>query len=246
MEQSNSEQAGGHAGVMIFEGDHLLKRCKPSEINFYQWLYTPEHNDPSILELKQIVPRFYGVQEREGHSYVTLENLLIGYDHANIMDCKMGKITWTPHHTEKTIAHQEGKNRTTTTGTLGFRITGLIVKDNNGTKTESMVKGYNEITDVNVHEHFAKIVTRDGIVQRELVDEVIGGTARILNWFRSNRVKHFRATSVFYVVGKNGKVQTRYIDFAHPIDANGELDQNVIEGLENLIRTWQRVRENAA
>eukprot|EP00358_Blepharisma_japonicum_P006436 CAMPEP_0202941122 /NCGR_PEP_ID=MMETSP1395-20130829/1233_1 /ASSEMBLY_ACC=CAM_ASM_000871 /TAXON_ID=5961 /ORGANISM="Blepharisma japonicum, Strain Stock R1072" /LENGTH=182 /DNA_ID=CAMNT_0049636041 /DNA_START=285 /DNA_END=830 /DNA_ORIENTATION=+ len=182
MEQSSTDQAGGHAGVMIFEGDKLLKRCKESEINFYRWLYSPEHDDPMIMELRQMAPRFYGTQEREGGTYVVLENLLLGYDHANFMDCKIGKITWTPHHSEKTIRNQQIKNQSTTTGTLGYRITGLIVKDEHGNKVETLVKAFNEITEENIHQQFAKIVTRDGVVQRELIDELIGGTARILNW----------------------------------------------------------------
>ena len=32
----SDSQAGGHAGIMIFEGDRVLKKCKQNEISFFQ------------------------------------------------------------------------------------------------------------------------------------------------------------------------------------------------------------------
>lgn len=40
--------------------------------------------------LQAYVPAYYGVVEREGETYVQMEDLLSGFDAPSIMDCKMG------------------------------------------------------------------------------------------------------------------------------------------------------------
>ncbi|OMJ87494.1 hypothetical protein SteCoe_10746 [Stentor coeruleus] len=97
------------------------------------------------------------------------------------MDCKLGRITWTPHHTEKTIRDQKAKNKLTTTGTLGFRISGLVVKNNQGEKIEQLVKNeaFMSITDENIHDYFKKIVMDQGIIQVRVVENFIQETEKI-------------------------------------------------------------------
>ena len=241
-EDHSDGQAGGHAGIMIFEGDRLLKKCKQNEIRFFEWLYS--QNSPIIEELREFAPRFYGVEERNGSNYVVMENLLTGVEHPNIMDCKLGRVTWTSYHTEETIRNQEAKNKLTTTGSLGFRISGIVVKNSAGEKIEQLVKKqcFYQITDENIHDYFRKIVTADdGAVQVDVVRHFIQETERIKNWFERQNLKTFKASSVLYVLGKNGRSQVKYIDFAHAEDAGGQSDANVIEGLENLINIWKRI-----
>ena len=245
-EREESKQAGGHAGTLIFEGDRMLKKSKQGEIDFFKWLHSSEQSANEASQLRQFAPHYYGTEGREGHTYVVLENLLHKYPNANFMDCKLGKVTWTPHHSEENVKMQQEKNKTTTTGSLGFRISGLVVKDNKGKKVESWAKeeGYFNINSDNIHEQFTKIVTKDGKVQLNVVNDFITKTQSLLGWFRNQKLKHFVASSVFYVAGKDGSNQVRYIDFAHALDANGELDTNVIEGLENVISIWEKVREH--
>lgn len=240
-DQYSESQAGGHAGILIFEGDRLLKKSKPNEIAFYEWL--SNQSSPLFSDLKLLIPTFYGFETRNDSTYVVLENLLSGYDHPNIMDCKLGRITWTSKHSEKTIMNQEAKNKQTTTGTLGFRISGIIVKDNEGNKVEQLVKSeaFSNIRDDNIHEYFRKIVTKDGRLQVEVVEQFISETERVKAWFERNTEKTFKASSVLYINGKNGRAQCRYIDLAHSEDANGRVDENVIEALQNVILVWRRL-----
>ena len=237
----SDSQAGGHAGIMIFEGNRLLKKCKQNEISFFEWMHLQA--DPIMEDFKKIAPEFYGIEERNGSRYVVLENLLQGYDHPNIMDCKLGKITWTSHHTEEKIRNQEAKDFLTTTGSLGFRISGLVVKSSSGEKIEQLVKkdAFYKITAENIHDYFRKIVEMNGEIQQDIVREFINETEKIKSWFERQTLKTFKASSVLYIVGKNGKHQVRYIDFAHAEDADGLHDANVIEGLENTINIWKRL-----
>lgn len=87
----SDNQAAGHAGIMLFEGERLLKKGKQSEINFLEWLST--QTNPDLMELKALAPRYFGIEERNGNKYIVLENLLFGYDYPNIIDCKLGRIT---------------------------------------------------------------------------------------------------------------------------------------------------------
>lgn len=238
-EEYSDSQAGGHAGIMIFEGDRLLKKSKQNEIGFFQWMAAQD--TPLYRDFRVLAPQFYGVEERNGNHYIVLENLLTNYEHPNIMDCKLGRITWTSHHTEETIRNQEAKNKLTTTGSLGFRISGLVVKNNQGEKVEQLVKkeAFMSITDANIHDYFKKIVMDQGALQVRVVEHFIQETEKIKAWFERNTEKHFKASSVLFINGKNGRCQVRYIDFAHAEDANGQVDANVLEGLENVIKIWR-------
>lgn len=239
----SDHQVGGHSGIMIFEGERLLKRSKPNEIKFYKWLKL--QNGPLYSDLKRLVPTFYGVERRDGHEYIILENLVTGYDHPNMMDCKLGRITWTSYHSEEVIRRRKIKYRMTTTDTLGFRISGILINDSLGNKLEHLVKNeaYTSINNDNINEFFRKIVTVDGRLQHDAVEKFIDETERIRRWFERNYEKSFKASSILYINGKNGKAQCRYIDFAHVEDLAEGTDGNVIEGLESIIKIWRRLLE---
>lgn len=250
MEENKSEehkkalsvsQAGGHEGIMIFENNRVLKKSKQPEISFFQWLYSQD--TPMFKELQNFAPHFYGVEARNGNNYIVLENLLTEYDYPNIMDCKLGRITWDSDCPEDVVRVRRQRNSLTTTETLGFRLCGLVVKDNHGEKVEQLVskKDFQQINDQNIHEYFKKIVTDQGALQVRVVEQFIQETERLKNWFERNTEKHIKSSSVFYVNGKNGRCQVRYIDFAHAEPANGQVDSNVIEGLENCIRVWRKL-----
>ena len=243
-ESKKPDQAGGHSGSLIARGDKLLKKAGPKEQAFYQHLFSEECQDPALVQLREIVPHYYGIEVIDGKNFMVLENLLTGYDNPNLLDCKIGKVTWTRDHTEAKLADQRKKAESTTTGSLGFRITGLVVKDPSGQTVESIMKdeGFSTIKLDNIHEYFNKIVNGN----KEQVQTFIHQTERILNWFKSQTSKVFFTASLFYVNGKNGKSQTRFIDLAYVYDAEGQHDESkgyldVIQGLESVIEIWKRL-----
>lgn len=139
-------------------------------MKFWAWLFSEENTDENMQKFKEFIPQYHGIEERGGSQYIVLENLLDGYDHSNFMDVKLGKVTWAPYKEEAKVQSQIEKNKTTTTGILGLRVTGLVVKDGEGSVVEQSNKDYNSISADTVHETFAKIVTQDGTVQREVVE----------------------------------------------------------------------------
>jgi hypothetical protein len=173
--------------------------------------------------LKSLVPKFYGTEIKDGKTFLVLENLLWGMVNPNLLDCKLGKITWTKDHKPRSSAGQMKKAVKTTTGSLGFRISGLVIRDANGKEVESFKdEGHFGITAENIHESFRKIVGDD----EKILEKVIEETKKLIKWFDKQRAKVFFTASVFYVVGKDGNVKARLIDFAHVYDAEGEKDDS--------------------
>ena len=244
-EASKPDQAGGHAGSLIARGDKLLKRVGPAELKFYQELFDEKLQNEYLIEFRKFVPSYFGTEEIDGKTYLVLENLLTGYDHANILDCKIGKVTWTKDHNERKTADQKKKAEETTTGSLGFRISGLVVKDDKGKVIESFTKdeGFQKVKPENIHEYFNKVVSNN----QEHIKQIIKQTKRLIRWFKKQNSKIFFTASIFYVIGKNGAIQSRFIDFAHVYDANeGQVDESniyldVIQGLESVNQIWEKL-----
>ena len=107
--EGNPAQAGGHEGSLITRGDKLYKRALPGEVKFYEEVFDPSNTDENLIELRKFLPQFFGIEKIDGKDYLILENLLLGYENPSIMDCKIGKITWTKDHNEKKVANQMKK-----------------------------------------------------------------------------------------------------------------------------------------
>ena len=87
---------------------------------------------------------------------------------------------------------------------------------------------------------------KHGVLRLDIVESFIAQLQRILNWFRSQTVKHFIASSLLFVSGDEleTKCQVKMIDFAHVQDSEGKVDSNVIEALENVIQTWEKIKNS--
>ena len=95
---TNAEQVGGHSGAagLIFEDGRVLKPTTPCprEAAFYRAVLAGDV--PAAL-----VPRCLGFEERHHERYGTLryvvmEDLTHSYDHASVLDLKIGTQTWEP------------------------------------------------------------------------------------------------------------------------------------------------------
>ena len=58
-------------------------------------------------------------------TYLKLENLLANFDYPNIMDIKLGRVTYDPFASLEKIIREEGKFDAQTK--IGFRISGMKV-----------------------------------------------------------------------------------------------------------------------
>ncbi|CAG9333898.1 unnamed protein product [Blepharisma stoltei] len=242
--EAQENQAGGHTGRFVQRDGKILKKAKAPERAFYAFLYSPELQDEHLIEFRKFPPAYYGTETVNGKTHMILEDLTINYQHASLLDCKLGRITYSRDQAQIKIDHQIAKQATTTSGSLGFRIAGICIKDDAGNITESWSHHgkHLNINKDNIYEQFLKAVTRNGQVQPHVINKFIADTEEILAWWRKQRSKHFITTSLLYINGING-CQTRIVDFSRVYDAEGTEDNNVIEGLENVIRIWHQVKQ---
>ena len=219
--EENFSQAGGHVGRIIAGGDRVFKKCTKNELDFYSSLFDVQNACSELIEFRRFIPQYYGTKEINGEKYLILENLLKGYDHPSIFDCKIGKVTWCSDHDEIRTKNRIEKAEKTTTCTHGFRITGIEVKDTRGNITDKMMKKecYELINAKNIHEYFRKTVGNN----RQMVEVFIVQIKELLEWFRKQKSKIFFTASVFFLTGK-GKCQTKFIDFSHVFDAKDKFD----------------------
>ncbi|KAG8449514.1 hypothetical protein GDO86_016237 [Hymenochirus boettgeri] len=80
-------QLAGHTGSFKAAANGtILKRYSENEKNCFELLM----DDPLV----SCVPAYHGVVERDGESYIQLDDLLINFDEPCVMDCKMGIRTY--------------------------------------------------------------------------------------------------------------------------------------------------------
>ncbi|KAM4604578.1 inositol-trisphosphate 3-kinase C-like isoform 1-T1 [Discoglossus pictus] len=95
-------QLAGHAGnFKAGEYGKILKKFCECEQQCLEWL----NRDC----LRQFVPEYYGVLEKDGEVYNQMEDLLAAFDSPSIMDCKMGVRTYLEE--ELTKAREKPKLR---------------------------------------------------------------------------------------------------------------------------------------
>lgn len=137
-------QAAGHGGCTVSEdGTLFIKPSRGQEIDFY--LESRMHNlDDCSQEgeggkLKDWLAEYLGTltesggegdgeQKREMKDYIVLENLYYGMNCPSIMDIKLGsKLTNDLNVTKEKIKRMENISRNTTSFTLHFRVSGMIL-----------------------------------------------------------------------------------------------------------------------
>lgn len=85
--QNSWVQLAGHEGnFKASERGHILKKFSPIENACLE----------ALMEdiLRPYVPSYHGLVEREGQTYIKMEDLLMGLEAPSIMDCKMGFRTY--------------------------------------------------------------------------------------------------------------------------------------------------------
>jgi hypothetical protein len=93
---------------------------------------------------------------------------------------------------------------------------------------------------------------KSGVLRLDIVESFIDQSQRILSWFRLQTLRHFISSSLLFVSGdeEEAKCTVKLIDFAHVQESEGKLDSSkiyidVIEALENVIRTWEKIKNTA-
>lgn len=170
-------QAAGHTGTLT-DRDGLLvfKPALDRELAFYQAVQKrmySEGNDDGNREgdvpLYSWMPTFLGTlnegeQGTEGGKYIVLENLLHGFSEPNVMDVKLGKVLYDNEASVEKRERLAQVSKTTTSGSLGFRICGMKLKRNKMVEQVDPAHVEPDEDDyVFLNKHFGRSRTEDNI-----------------------------------------------------------------------------------
>ena len=155
--------AGGHPERFQIDqelGESVLNKVTNKyEVEAYEKIFTADVNDiryGANQAFKKFLPTYHGSFTSEnGETYIKLENLLLGRPNANILDLKMGTSSITVNTPLDRYDYSNQKDAKTTSVSLGFRVTGYIIKDKSGKVVQREIKPHGKA----LAEHIPGIIT---------------------------------------------------------------------------------------
>jgi len=231
------------------------------EVEFYKTVTSS--TDPTESVWKEFIPQFHGsgsktLEDGTKVEYLMMENLTKDFKKPCIMDVKIGAKTYGPDASEKKKTQQDA-SYAGTKQPFGFSVPGMSVHVGKE-KEQVIMKGKEygrSLTSDNIHELLEMYldVNNDPEVAKELAKGFVEELKKILQVFQGQTTYHFFASSLLFVydaeAARNFKerkavsvlpsVSLKMIDFAHVWQAEGQTDQNYIQGVQSLINLFMNV-----
>ncbi|KAK8686378.1 hypothetical protein V6N13_125403 [Hibiscus sabdariffa] len=259
------EAIGGNLGPLIDDSGRFYKPLQDGERGTKELAFYHSLSSDTRLpdRIRKFFPAFYGSQLLEASDgsglrpHLVLQDLASNHLDPSILDVKMGSRTWYPEASDDYIQRCLEKDRTTTTVSLGFRISGLQIYENkeSGFWKPSRKDVLNFTVD-NVRLVLRKFVSSNSPVDSNMKPDccfahsVYGGPAGILEqllelktWFEDQTVYHFNSSSLLILFdkeslweGRTPFAEVKLIDFAHVEEGKGVIDHNFLGGLCSFIK----------
>ena len=245
--------SGGHTENFKLINGRVVKYAKKPEILFYTEVYNPEtklFSPDEVINFKYFIPTFFGlhIDDTNKKIGIVLENLLNTKPYASMIDVKIGKKSYLDSSTPEKIISEKAKSEISISKSMGFRFTGIIIKDANGKikmktiKKECYIGIRKEDVD-NIFKSFLRSNDKEEI-NREALDYFIKFVEKMIYFFRNVCNYKFIATSLFIVLDNiSNSYDIKFIDFSYWEKTNGERDESCIEGLESLKNVFEKIRK---
>ena len=245
----------GKIGSLVCDSGYFYKPLQGGsrgirERAFYESLENNESENEestSILQdLSTFVPRFFGVLDLEGLTYMKMEDVTRQYCRPCIIDIKIGYQTWYSSATASHIEKCKVKDAATTSSELGFKICGMQVYDKDNDSYWRTSKEWCKKLDVNSVKGALSQFFGHPNTSLKAMDICCGpsGLLRKIEslgeWCERQRSFQFYSASLLILyegcatTSEDLKLELKLIDFAHALGANGEKDDNFISGLSSL------------
>jgi len=247
MEHTDQIRAGGHDELFKFLHDGtLLKAGKKREIEFFMQLNdtTSKYYAENQLLLPYI-PEFYGIIEQDGKQWIKMKNLNHGLNHVSFMDIKMGDRSYDEEADEIKRARHKVKDENSTTAKYGFRLIGMIIKDEKGNVTANLAKKLKGLTFEQVPEKIKEFLRCNGKkeINKEAVLHYIEKLKEIKELLYKSSTREIIGSSIFFALSNiDNNYTIKLIDFAHvyPLP-QGKHDEGYLKGLEHLIKIFESI-----
>jgi len=226
-------QAGGHTDAFEKgENGTIKKKVSKNEREFYVETWKNNEN------LHPLTPKFLGVSEDR----VIMEDLLNGYNKPSIMDIKMRISSVGEDASEEKRQKMQQKDQSTTTVSLGMRITALKVWNVKTKEYNAYDKSWGKKVVEKTMLDSLKVYFDNGEkMQMDLIDLFLEKLGIVLKHFENQRKFRFYSSSVLFVYdsqpNEKPKIDLKMIDFAHVSQIkDGGLDDGYIFGIKNLMK----------
>ncbi|KAL1494539.1 hypothetical protein ABEB36_010121 [Hypothenemus hampei] len=180
----------------------LKKDCAEREVKIYEHLETTV--DRSLIEMRQLVPKFYGVETLEikekAIDFLVLEDLTRDFKEPCIMDIKIGRRTWDQNASYEKIIAEEKKYHECKRD-LGFCIPGFQVYKITNNQLVKYDKEYGKKLDKDGARDAIKIFLNADSHHfcRKLLVQLLAALWQIQHFARNQRRLRLYATSILLV-----------------------------------------------
>eukprot|EP00826_Nyctotherus_ovalis_P045366 TRINITY_DN5024_c0_g1_i18.p1 TRINITY_DN5024_c0_g1~~TRINITY_DN5024_c0_g1_i18.p1 ORF type:complete len:507 (-),score=150.78 TRINITY_DN5024_c0_g1_i18:149-1669(-) len=247
MESSDQIRAGGHDEFFQFLPDGtLLKAGKKREIDFFVQLSDPssKYYTENLL-LKPFIPEFHGIVEQGKRQWIKMRNVNHGLSNVSFMDIKMGDRSYDEEADAVKQARQREKDERSTTAKHGFRIVGVVIKDNKGNVIANLAKKCNDLSIDKVPDQikeFLKCNEREDI-NMEAAVYYLEKLKEIRGILLRSSTRGVIGSSIFFALSNtDNKYDMKLIDFAHVFPLpEGQRDTGYLKGLEALIEIFEGI-----
>lgn len=212
----------------------------------------PEDEKADLEQLRQFVPRFYGVVFSGSQKLLALEDSCHGYRKPCVLDAKMGFTTIYDWADDKYKVKTGTKDQETTQAALGYRVTGFKVYQRDKADYFVADRLYGKaLTPDTMAGALALFGSNGRLTPKHVYGGPSGALAKLRaleQWFAQQRTLCFYAASVIIMYegdaesAEEADVRLRWIDFAHTFPSPGRApDDNVHRGLRSLIGLLEQV-----
>lgn len=240
--KKENQLAGGHTLNFKFNTDgSLIKRTSKEEMEFFKDITDPKckyYAERKAIDI--FIPKFLGIEVINGEEWLKMENVTHGLKFPSYIDVKMGTQTHAPDYPAKKRLRHIEIDKTTTSPTLGLKVSGAVIKDRLGGNSHKVFK--ENLKSEEIAPLFKKLLLCNDASKPNLdaLKYYIRECEKILEFFEKVSKRYYVASSLFFVLSNlDNKYYLKLIDFAHvqPIELmKKEKDDGFIFGMKNMIK----------
>ncbi|KAM6203731.1 inositol polyphosphate multikinase isoform 1-T1 [Sarcoramphus papa] len=193
-------------GILQHPDGTVLKQLQPPprgprEREFYNKVYDSNCCDSILLELREYLPKYFGVWSpptAPNDTYLKLEDVTRKFNKPCIMDVKIGQKSYDPYASAEKIQQQVSKYPLMEE--IGFLVLGMRVYHVSSDSYETQNQHYGRsLTKETVKDGISKFFHNGYCLRKDAIAASIQKIEKILEWFEGQKQLNFYASSLLFV-----------------------------------------------
>jgi len=230
---------GGHAGI----GKVIRKPVNTCEGDFYTNI------NKYVGAASRFFPEFFGLVQfsPDTPAYIFMEDATTGCKKPAVLDIKIGKQTYLPNSRPEKIKNMGAKDASTTSATLGQRLTGYNYFTSDGKSNKVLKEATFSISTLEDYMRHLRQFFNDGRALRtDVIENCLPILRDLLAWKESPAcTQSYYSSSILFVYDASNPEKhgtAKLIDMANIMPTpEGETDENFNFGLRKLIELLETI-----